>query len=120
MAVRMFDEGSGAALVLIQPLQGRWEWMRPALVALSKYARVISYSLRGDLGSGGRMDPAQGFDAFTRQLEEVLEQTGLSSVALCGVSFGGVVGVRYASRYPDRVSHLVVASSPGPGWGPTP
>jgi len=115
----MFDQGSGPAIVLIQPLQGRWEWMRPSLVELSKYNRVISYTLCGDIGSGVRMDPSEGFDAFTRQLEEVMERAGVSRVALCGVSFGGVVAAHYAALRPERVSHLIVASSPGPGWKPT-
>lgn len=115
----MFDEGSGPPLVLIQPLQGRWEWLRPSLVALSKYARVISYSLCGDIGSGTRMDPRQGFSAFIRQLEEVMAQTGVTRAALCGVSFGGVVAAHYAALRPERVSHLIVASAPGPGWKPT-
>ncbi|HEX9369248.1 MAG TPA: alpha/beta hydrolase [Vicinamibacterales bacterium] len=116
---KMFDEGSGPPLVLVQPLQGRWEWMRPSLVALSKYARVISYTLCGDIGSGARMDPSQGFSAFTRQLEEVMERAGVTRAALCGVSFGGVVAAHYAALQPERVSHLIVASSPGPGWEPT-
>ncbi len=119
MALKMFDEGSGPAIVLIQPLQGRWEWMRPSLVALSKYTRVISYTLCGDIGSGMRMDPSDGFDAFTRQLEEVMERADVTRVALCGVSFGGVVAAHYAALRPERVSHLIVASSPGPGWMPT-
>jgi pimeloyl-ACP methyl ester carboxylesterase len=115
----MFDQGSGPAIVLIQPLQGRWEWMRPSLVALSRYTRVISYSLCGDIGSGVRMDPSEGFDAYTRQLEQVMERAGVGRVALCGVSFGGVVAARYTAQHPERVSHLIVASSPGPGWKPT-
>ena len=115
----MFDMGAGRPVVLIQPLQGRWEWMRPSLVALSKYTRVISYTLSGDMGSETRMDPAQGFETFVRQLEEVLERNGLTRVALCGVSFGGVVAAHYAAAHPKRVSHLIIASSPGPGWRPT-
>src|SRR5258708_8316962 len=115
----MFDEGTGPTLVVIQPLQGRWEWMRPSLVALSKYARVISYTLCGDIGSGARMDPSHGFHALTRQLDAVMEHVGVRRVSLCGVSFGGCVALSYAARNPDRVSHLIVASSPGPGWRPT-
>jgi 3-oxoadipate enol-lactonase len=93
--------------------------MRPSLVALSKYARVISYTLSGDFGSGAPMDPAQGFSVFIRQLEDVMQRAGVTRVALCGVSFGGVVAAHYAALRPDRVSHLIVASSPGPGWKPT-
>ena len=119
MTLKIFDEGSGPALVLVQPLQGRWEWMRPSLVALSKYTRVISYTLCGDIGSGVRMNPSDGFNAFIRQLEDVMERAGVTRVALCGVSFGGVVAAHYAALRPERVSHLIVASSPGPGWKPS-
>lgn len=117
--MKIYDEGTGPPLVFVQPLQGRWEWMRPALAELSKHVRVISYTLAGDSGSGERMDPAEGFEVFVRQLERVIDETRLARVALCGVSFGGAVAVRYAATRPQRVSRLIVASSPGPGWTPT-
>lgn len=118
--MKMFDLGSGPPLVLVQPLQGRWEWMRPSLVALSKHARVISYTLSGDIGSGDRMHPDEGFDVYVRQLDGVLDRAGLARVALCGVSFGGAIAAHYAAVRPERVESLVVASSPGPGWSPNP
>lgn len=117
--MKLYDEGTGPPLVMVQPLQGRWEWLRPALSELSKHARVISYTLAGDLGSGERMDSSAGFEVFVRQLERVIDRAQLARVALCGVSFGGAVAVRYAATHPERVSRLVVASTPGPGWTPT-
>jgi pimeloyl-ACP methyl ester carboxylesterase len=80
---------------------------------------VISYTLCGDIGSGARMDPSHGFEALTRQVDAVMERVGVRRVSLCGVSFGGCVALSYAARNPERVSHLIVASSPGPGWRPT-
>lgn len=115
----MFDRGKGAQVVLIPGVQGRWEWMRPALDALSKRCRAISYTLCGDFGSGVRMDPALGFDNFTRQLDRVLDEAGVERAALCGVSFGGFIGLRYAARRPERVSALILASSLAPGWSPS-
>src|SRR5438094_690051 len=41
----MFDQGSGDPLVVIPGIQGRWEWMRPALRALARDRRVISFTL---------------------------------------------------------------------------
>ena len=115
----MFDKGKGPPVVMIQGLHGRWEWSRTALEELATSCRAISYSLAGDLGSGRRYDPALGFENQMRQLDDVLDRAGLERAALCGVSFGGLVAVRYAATRPHRVSALVLASAPGPGWAPT-
>ena len=112
----MFDKGEGLPIVVVQPLQGRWQWMRPFLEALATRCRVITYTLCGDFGADRPMDPDKGFDLFVQQLEDVMNDKGLDQAALCGISFGGTVALRYAARHPDRVTHLVVASSPGPGW----
>jgi len=115
----MFDQGSGAAIVVIPGVQGRWEWMRPALEALSARCRTVSYSLCGDFGSGRRIDPALGFENYLLQLDAVLDDAGLEQTALCGVSYGGLVALRYAATRPNRVSALILSSSPAPGWAPT-
>lgn len=112
----MFDKGSGPPIVVVQPLQGRWQWMQRFLDALAERCRVITYTLSGDFGSDRPLDAASGFDGYVRQLKDVIDGTGLERTALCGISFGGTVAVRYASLYPDRVTHLIIASSPGPGW----
>jgi pimeloyl-ACP methyl ester carboxylesterase len=116
----MFDKGSGPTVVVVQPLQGRWQWMRRFLDALAQRCRVITYTLAGDLGSDRPMDPAQGFDLFVRQLEEFIDRAGVERAALCGISFGGTVALRYAALHPERVTHLIIASSPGPGWRANP
>jgi len=114
----MFDRGKGPVIVVVQGLHGRWEWMKPALIQLAGCCRTISYSLCGDIGSGERPDPAQGFDNYLRQLDAVLDRSGVAQVALCGVSFGGFVALRYAATRPERVTSLVLASAPAPGWRP--
>jgi 3-oxoadipate enol-lactonase len=116
----IYDRGSGPALIVIPGVQGRWEWMRPALDALSGRCRTISYSLSGDMGSGRRLDRAMGFEDHIRQLDAVMDAVGLESAAVCGVSFGGFIAVRYAACRPGRVSSLVLVSAPAPGWTPSP
>jgi 3-oxoadipate enol-lactonase len=115
----MFDQGSGLPIVVVQPLQGRWQWMRPFLDALSEQCRVVTYTLAGDFGADRPMDRARGFDLFVEQLEDAMVLARIDRAALCGISFGGTVAVRFAARYPERVTHLVIASSPGPGWNAT-
>lgn len=106
----MFDKGSGKALIVIPGVQGRWEWMRPALEALAQYSRVISYSL----GS------VTTFDELLAQVEAVLDVRGVTTAAICGVSFGGRIAAAFAATRPARTSALVIVSTPGPSWTPSP
>lgn len=115
----MFDQGSGPPLIVVPGAQGRWEWMAPALRELQKECRTVSYTLCGDLGSEQRFDPALGFDNYIRQLDAVFDRTGLERAALCGVSYGGLVALRYAALRPGRVSSLILVSAPAPGWVPS-
>ena len=46
--------------MVVPGLQGRWEWMKPALVELPRSCRTISYSLCGDIGSGETAGPRAG------------------------------------------------------------
>lgn len=112
----MFDKGSGTPLVVVQALQGRWEWTAPLVEELAQSARTITYSLCGEVGSGRAPSSHVGIDEYIAQLRDVMDETGLRAAALCGISFGGVVAAHFAARFPERVTRLVIVSSPGPGW----
>lgn len=95
-------------MVVIPGVQGRWEWMGPALRALAWRHRTISYSLANP----------RRFDELVDQLDAVLDKADVESAAICGVSFGGLVAVRYAAVRPHRAKALVVVSTPPPSWRP--
>ena len=116
----IFDQGSGPPVVVVPGLHGRWEWARPALRRLASGCRAISYSLCGDFGSGRQVRRELGFENYVDQLDGIFDAAGLPRAVLCGVSFGGFVALRYAATRPDRVSALILASAPGPGWRPNP
>lgn len=120
MRTKIFDRGHGPAVVVVPGLHGRWEWMKPALCKLSERCRVVSYSLSGDFGSGHLLNGSNGFDGYIRQLDEVLSATGVQSATVCGISFGGFVALRYAAQRRTHVAGLILASSPAPGWQPSP
>jgi pimeloyl-ACP methyl ester carboxylesterase len=115
----MIDEGSGPAVIVIPGVQGRWEWMKPAVRELARTCRTISYSLCGERGSGFPVDPSIGFENYVRQLDAVYAKAGIARAALCGVSYGGFIALRYAALHPDRVSALIFVSAPAPGWVPS-
>ena len=112
------QRGAGPPLLLIPGIQGRWEWMLPAVEALGARTRTISYTLCGDRGSACRLNEERGFENYVSQLDAVLDRVGLRQSALCGVSYGGLIAVHYAAKRPDRVAALVLASAPGPHWRP--
>ena len=86
--------------------------MNPALQELQKRCRTVSYTLCGSAGSGVKFEPALGFDNYVGQLDEVFRRTGLDKAALCGVSYGGWIALRYAAIRPERVTSLILVSSP--------
>jgi pimeloyl-ACP methyl ester carboxylesterase len=114
----MIDVGQGPPLVLVPGIQGRWEWMRPTVAALARDFRVLTFTLAGERTSRHAFDPALGFDNFVVQLDRVLDEAGVESAFLCGVSYGGLVALRYAAERPHRVRGLVLASALAPGYAP--
>jgi pimeloyl-ACP methyl ester carboxylesterase len=118
--VRLIDQGSGPPVVLVPGIQGRWEWMRPAVDALAKRCRVITFSLADEPTCGARFDEAQGFWCYVEQITEAMDASGLEQATICGVSYGGLIAAGFAARHPDRVSALALVSAIPPSWIPDP
>jgi 3-oxoadipate enol-lactonase len=96
-------------LVLIPGIQGRWEWMRPAVRALQATFDVLTFSLQE-----ARHGPF--FEAWHQIINRRIAACGTSRVPVIGVSFGGVIAATYAATYPARVSHVILVSPPAPDW----
>jgi pimeloyl-ACP methyl ester carboxylesterase len=122
--VEVIDRGNGPPLVLIPGLQGRWEYLRPAVDALSACFRVLTFSL-DQVRADKRVDPfAQGVEADQRvrpgldpyadAVASLMADARVERATICGVSFGGLIAVRFAARYPERCDALILASTPRP------
>jgi len=116
--MKVVDVGRGTPIVLVPGIQGRWEWMTPAVDAMARRCRVITFSLADEPMAQGRFDPARGFDSYVDQIGDAMDAAGLTSAAICGVSYGGLIAAAFAARFPDRVSALVLVSAIPPGWQP--
>ena len=115
----MLDVGSGPPVVVLPGVQGRWEWMRPAVRALAERCRVVTDSLPGERGSLAGLDPRRGFDQHVAWVDALLDRAGLRRAVVCGVSYGGLAALRYAAVRPQRTAALVIVSSPSPAWQPS-
>ena len=114
--MNIFDHGSGLPVVVIPGVQGRWEWMTPAVDALAQRNRVITFSLADEPSAAARFDKNAGFWSYVEQVREALDQCGIGRTAICGVSYGGPIAAAFAARYPDRVSAIVLVSALPPSW----
>jgi len=114
--MNIHDVGSGQPVVLIPGIQGRWEWMRPAVDALSRRFRVVTFSLCDEPSSGAGLDQTRGFECYFDQILAAMDACGLDRPTLCGVSYGGLIAASFAARHPNRVSSLVLISALPPAW----
>ncbi len=114
----MVDRGTGTPIVLIPGLQGRWEWMRPAVEELARHHRVITFSLCDERSSRFPCDPSRQFENFVSQVDLALDRAGLDRAVIAGVSYGGLIAAEFAARRAHRVDALVLASALHASWTP--
>jgi pimeloyl-ACP methyl ester carboxylesterase len=114
----MIIKGSGIPIVLIPGIQGRWEWMRPAVDALARHHRVVTFSLCDERSSPFPCDPWRGFENYVAQVETALDRAKVERAVIAGVSYGGLIATEFAARHPDRVLALVLASALHSTWQP--
>jgi 3-oxoadipate enol-lactonase len=110
------EKGDGPPIVLVPGVQGRWEYMGATVDALSRSHRVITFSLCDEPSQRQQAELTGGLEDFVDQIELALDSRGIGKAAICGVSLGGLISLRFAARHPERTSALILVSTPGPGW----
>lgn len=89
---------------LTSPVWQHW------LTELSRECTLVRYDKRGcGLSDWDVADLT--FGAWVRDLEAVVDASGLERFALIGMSQGGATCIAYAALHPERVSHLVLCGA---------
>jgi pimeloyl-ACP methyl ester carboxylesterase/DNA-binding SARP family transcriptional activator len=91
------------------PVWGQWA------DGLSAQHQFVRYDGRGH-GLSDREVEDLSLDTLVADLEHVVDAAQLQRFALLGISHGCAVSIAYASRHPDRVSHLVLCGGYSQGW----
>lgn len=100
---------SGIPIVFLHafPLHdGMWDAQRGAL----SRARCIGFDARG-LGRSALTTHAFMLEHMVDDLFAVLDELGVASAVLCGLSMGGYVALRAVEREPERVRGLLLADT---------
>lgn len=80
---------------------------KPTFSPLSKRMQLVYFDHRGQ-GRSQRGDPSTyTLDNNVEDMEALRQYLGLGKIVVIGASYGGMVALTYASRYPENVSHLI-------------
>ena len=104
-------DGEGKPLVLMHG----WGCCTSTLASIERTAlesrKVVNIDFPGH-GKSAEPPAVWGVEEYTRVLEAIVEAERLEKPALLGHSFGGRVGILYASRHPD-VEKLILVDAAG-------
>ncbi|WP_431268282.1 alpha/beta fold hydrolase [Dankookia sp. P2] len=81
---------------------------KPGYAALTQAMQVVYFDHRGQ-GRSARGDPDRWtLDENVEDMEALRRHLGCGPIVSIGTSYGGMVAMAHAARYPDAVSHLVL------------
>jgi len=107
--------GTGTPVVYLNGSYASQRHWRPVIDELGPGWRHIAYDERARGKSKKSAD--YSFEACVRDLDAVLKARGVTRPLLVGWSYGALLGVHWAARYPDRVAGVVGVDGPYPaGW----
>jgi proline iminopeptidase len=79
--------------------------------AMTERFQVVFFDHRGQ-GRSEECEPhTYTLDENVRDMEELRRHLGLDQIASIGTSYGGMVAMAHAARFPDTVSHLVLVAT---------
>jgi pimeloyl-ACP methyl ester carboxylesterase len=110
-SIRGIRGGSGRPLLYLHSAMGEVMWL-PHLFALTNHVDLVVPAHPGFLESEG-LDTIRDMEDLVFHYLEFFDQMGWESVDVVGYSLGGWIAAEIASRYPERISKLVLASSVG-------
>jgi pimeloyl-ACP methyl ester carboxylesterase len=111
--VRYKDQGHGPAVVLLHGSYSSLDGYDRLAARLAAHHRVIRFDLPGMGLSETLPDSTPTSTQFGDDvLKALLDQLHVEKVVVVGVSSGGAIGFTFASRFPDRVTAMVLSNTP--------
>jgi len=102
-------EGRGLPVV-IPSLAGSRFYERSFFLGVRNELQTIHVELRGNRSDTGTVDGLT-IEQLSESLRDFLDQIKLGKIVLLGHSGHGFLAMDFAARYPERVSHLILAGA---------
>jgi pimeloyl-ACP methyl ester carboxylesterase len=105
--------GRGRPVLFLHGWLGSWRYWMPTMEIVAKDFRTYSFDFWGfgDSDKTGGMN-AVSISNFSDQVIRFLDAMGIEKVPLVGHSMGGMVALKTAIRYPNRISRVAAVGAP--------
>jgi proline iminopeptidase len=111
------DFGQGEPVLVLMGGPGfSGDGMEPVAQMIAKRGRAIVPDQRGSGGSIPGDAKAITLDATLADLEALRKELRLEKWTVWGCSWGGMLALDYASKFPSSIKGLVLVDSGGPSW----
>ncbi|KAM3101236.1 alpha/beta fold hydrolase [Phormidesmis sp. 146-12] len=84
---------------------------KPTFSALSQKMQLVYFDHRGQGRSARGDKTTYTLDHNVEDMEALRQYLGLGKIVVIGSSYGGMVALTYATRYPENVSHLIAIAT---------
>ena len=111
--------GRGRPVILLHGWLGSWRYWMGTMEALARKYRCYALDFWG-FGDSDKSRTRCSLSDYLILVDAFMERLGLLDAPLVGHSMGGTIAIRLALEYPQRVSRLVLVSTPVAGRSVTP
>jgi proline iminopeptidase len=110
---RVAGQQQGTPVVFLHggPGQGSETFARFAGPALERSHRIVYLDQRGSGRSEKHWKKEYSLDLMVDDIEQLRRHLGVEQLALIGHSFGTILALEYAAKYPQHLSHLVLSGT---------
>ncbi|NJL33000.1 MAG: alpha/beta hydrolase [Chloroflexaceae bacterium] len=106
--------GHGRPVIFLHGWLGSWRYWFPTMEVVGKHFRSYSFDFLGFGNSNHRGAPVS-VSTYSDQVIRFMDALGIDQAMLVGHSMGGMVAMKTAIIYPDRVQRVVTVGAPFTG-----
>lgn len=103
--------GRGQPIIFLHSWVGSWRYWVSTMEHVSERYRAYALDFWG-FGESDRKHPSPTISMYVKMLHGFLDDMGINKVNLVGHGLGGMVAIRAAKDFPERLARLVLVSTP--------
>lgn len=103
--------GRGRPVLFLHGWLGSWRYWFPTMEVAAAQYRAYSFDFWG-FGDSRRKQTRESIQAYSDQVIRFLDALGIDKVMLVGHSMGGMVALKTALSYPDRIQRVATVGAP--------